>query len=245
MDEDRLVLIIGKQRELVLRAKEAGLHSWPTLSRELEVGTNYLKNEIAKEKVTLRRNVFEKLCRIAGQDYSKFITETKGKNWGRAKGGMNSTHHPQIPKLLIDKKSEELAEFFGIMLGDGGIYEVPSKSIYQVRITGHKHDEREYMYQYIPTLMKNLFNITPGIYEKGKHNTIVISKQSKNLVYTLKNFGLGSGNKKNYNEAPDWLFENKNFIQKFLRGLIDTDGSICPKTKKHRAPTIWFTTASP
>ena len=30
-----------------------------------------------------------------------------------------------------------------------------------------------------------------------------------------------------------------------IRGLIDTDGSIYPKTKNHKTPTIWFSNSSP
>lgn len=93
-------------------------------------------------------------------------------------------------------------------------------------------------------LFKKLFLIEPIIYLKEKQNVVVLSKQSKNLVFTLKNFGLRTGNKMVNAKVPDWILENTEFAKAFVRGLIDTDGSVYPKTKKHRTPTIWLTTGT-
>ncbi len=61
-------------------------------------------------------------------------------------------------------KSECLAEFIGIMLGDGCSYKC--KAHWQVRIVCHS-SEIEYV-RYVAQLIEKLFNITPTI-KQTKH----------------------------------------------------------------------------
>ena len=244
--DQRIILEKGKQHLLIEKAKKKMNSNWFNLAREVGVSENYLKSYLRREIRTLKAGFYEKLCKIAEERYDKYIIEVKDKNWGRSKGGKNSPSKPKIPKLLINEPNEDLAEFFGIMFGDGNCYELKKKGEYQVRIVGHKEDEVEYMTKYIPELMEKLFFIKPSIYFGKKTKSIVVSKQSKDLLYTLLHFGLKIGNKKtNGVIVPKWILKNKQYLKRFTRGLIDTDGSVCPKTKNHKTPTIWFSSASP
>ncbi len=246
MDEIRIKLKAGKQTELIYRAKCENDETWKELSERISVCEGYLKNELRKEKRTLRVDIFKKLEKIVGKSYQSQITETLQSNWGKAKGGRNSVFKPMVPKLLLTKPSEELAEFVGIILGDGGIYEKREKGIYQTRVFGHKQDDYDYITNKVFGLFKNLFGVEPSIYTKPNTNAIMASKQSKDLIYTLKHFGLKSGKKvTNGSSIPNWVFENENYLKACIRGLVDTDGSVYPKTKKHRTPSISFYNASP
>src|SRR3989344_6026815 len=63
----------------------------------------------------------------------------------------------KIPTSL----TSELAEFIGIMVGDGNIYMNTSKyrSKYEIRIAGHFHEDREYHKRRVTFLLKKIFNV--------------------------------------------------------------------------------------
>ncbi|MFC1454881.1 LAGLIDADG family homing endonuclease [Candidatus Undinarchaeota archaeon] len=66
------------------------------------------------------------------------------------------------------------------------------------------------------------------------------------MVFTFKELGIPSGNKKINNvEIPVWILQRPTYCRACIRGLVDTDGSIYPKTKKHRYPSIWLSSAIP
>lgn len=246
MDSSRIKLESGAQKELIENAKIKLGVTWSLLACKIGVCEHYLQNELRSEERTLKAEIYKKLIEIIGENYDNRILEILDENWGRAKGGNNSVSKPIKPRLLSFENSEELAEFVGIMLGDGNFYEQPKKSIYQIRIFGHAKDDYPYLTQYVFRLFQKLFCITPSIYFKDTKQVLVLSKQSKNLCFTLKKLGLKSG-KKTVNGAsfPSWIFENENYLKACIRGLIDTDGSVYPKTKKHKTPSIWFCSASP
>lgn len=116
--------------------------------------------------------------------------------------------------------SEELSEFLGIMMGDGGM------SNYQISITLHHLDDEKYG-QYVAKLMKKLFGVTPTIRHipKISVNTYTISRVE--LVKYLHKLGLVIGNKiKQQIDIPDWIKKNKQYSIECIRGLLDTDGSV-------------------
>ena len=150
------------------------------------------------------------------------------------------------PTTLLTNKSTKLAEFIGIILGDGNISTCSIRKTYQVRITGHSEDDRDYLLNYIRPLATELFNIKFSTYKQPNKKELFLTKGSKNLVYALNYHGLPAGNKvKNNVKIPEWIFENKGHIRSCLRGIIDTDGSLCPKTPKHPYPSIWLRCAIP
>ncbi|MCX6799486.1 MAG: hypothetical protein NTW59_05330 [Candidatus Diapherotrites archaeon] len=242
----RIKLAKGKQRKLIGEAKNARQSNWRELAKAVGVCEGYLKNELIKEANTLNAGVYLHLCSIANKNYDKDIVCVLDKNWGRAKGGKLAAHKPKKPMLLLSTPNEGLAEFIGIMLGDGSLYTIPKRSIYQIRVFGHKIDEYDYMCGKVFSLFKNLFGIEPSICTKMGKEVVVLSKQSKNLAHTLRYFGLKTGNKKNNGASiPPWVFEKEEYLRACIRGLIDTDGCVYPKTKKHKTPTIWFSSVSP
>tara|TARA_Y100000034_G_scaffold123144_1_gene169538 strand:+ start:1181 stop:1849 length:669 start_codon:yes stop_codon:yes gene_type:complete len=147
------------------------------------------------------------------------------------------------PKLLIKKRSEKLAEFIGIMLGDGNIYK--SGNSHMIRITCDGLTDNDYIFKHIIPLIYNLFKIKAGFYQAKNSRAIVLTISNKNLVYTLEYFGLQPNNKlKNNVSIPEWIFKSKNYIKACIRGLIDTDGTVLPITGRNYT-YIWFTSNIP
>ena len=154
---------------------------------------------------------------------------------GRKKGGLISQRkrklHPEFYQhcnlrkiILKPKNTVELAELFGIILGDGGI------SSTQVDITLNKHDAKEYSC-FVCGLFKKLFKLNPSIYESNHGNFIDIVVSSTNFVEFLLFKGLRKGNKvKHQVGVPSWIRNNKEFSRRCLRGLIDTDGCVYSHT---------------
>lgn len=145
-------------------------------------------------------------------------------------------------KIRIPKKSKELAEFIGILLGDGHIAK------YQVTVT-LSVEEKQYI-EFVKTMFEKLFGVTATVI-KQKHTkavTIVVSRRS--LVDFCQEIGFQQGNKVIHQvDIPEWIKRNKEFSISCIRGLVDTDGCFFTHKyisffKKYSYLKIAFTSAS-
>ncbi len=119
--------------------------------------------------------------------------------------------------IIPYKKSKELAEFFGIMLGDGSL------SPNQIMVTlGSK--ENEYVL-YVQKILQNIFQtyVNISIRKKGYCDVYISSVE---ISKWLKNEGLVYNKVKSQVDAPKWIFNNKSYCESFIRGFFDTDGSV-------------------
>ncbi|MDD5109230.1 MAG: LAGLIDADG family homing endonuclease [Candidatus Omnitrophica bacterium] len=151
---------------------------------------------------------------------------------GRKKGGFATirkfTRSPELAKksglriiknIKCPKRGLQLAEFVGIVLGDGGL------TNYQLKITFNRDTDAEHA-DFMKELIKKLFKLTPKIISKKLDKGSDIVVYSKNLVEFLESNGLKRGNKvKNEVDIPFWIKQNNDFQLSCLRGLMDTDGS--------------------
>lgn len=160
--------------------------------------------------------------------------KAKWNQWWEATGQYRP--HPIINNPSPYKKpekSEQLAEFIGIVLGDGGI------SHRQITITLHREDDREYSH-FIRQLITGLFELKAGTYinKHAQADNIVISRTR--LVNELTDkFGLKVGNKvKQQVDVPSWIKVNPNYLVACTRGLIDTDG--CVFTHRYKVKGRWY-----
>ena len=218
----RIKLKKGKQKELLYKNKNQ--FTWKDFSKYLNVSESALV-EWSKEKNLMPLKVYRKLD--PHNEYKKDIIEIKKNYWGQIKAGLNSKG--SLKEIKIAKKSKELAELIGIILGDGNIhYFKKGKKIgsYMLRIAGDKINDYDYITRYVFNLIKRLFNVEPKI-EKRKSNEILVIVHSRRLVEFLIEHGLKSGDKiKNNTSIPQWVFEDKEYLKSCIRGLIDTDGCI-------------------
>ena len=230
---------------MIEEAKRKSGLTWQELAQRAGVSKIYLKSDLRYERVLLPENVYKEFCNLVVKDYDKYIVDVLDPNWGRAKGGRigGRSSKPKPVHLLVDRPSPELAEAIGIMLGDGNSW--TKTGYYYVRISGHSEDEREYLLNYVRVLFLKVFNIR---FDVSTHNTakeLTLTKGSKDLVYTLEHWGFPPGNKKHNNIGiPSWIFESKEYMKSCVRGLVDTDGSVCPITGRDY-PYIWFSSSIP
>jgi len=118
--------------------------------------------------------------------------------------------------IRIPEYSADLAEFIGIMLGDGHL--TPT----QVTITLGKKDE---YVDHVTHLIRRIFGITPRVIVSSKRDTVVYFGSAK-IVRWLLEMGLAFNKVKAQVDIPRWVFSKKEYIVRTLRGLYDTDGSI-------------------
>lgn len=123
-----------------------------------------------------------------------------------------------------------LAEFVGVLLGDGsiGVYNCKAngktKKQYRVKITLNSEDDSEYAV-YLEKLAYYLFGVKPLVRKRRGEKTVDLLVFNKQIV----NYLLGIGLKK----APKWNraivpseFMNCLYAPKVLRGYADTDGCV-------------------
>jgi len=161
------------------------------------------------------RAVFRKYGRIGGNP------EYRRKKWYEwwGKEGKYKCVISKPKYFLKPKFSKELAEFTGILLGDGGITHS------QITVTLCLKDEKEYS-KFVIALAKKLFNVPIGIYcQKNKSAINIIISRSGLVSYCKEKIGLKQGNKiEQQVDIPIWIKRNKQYSIACLRGLMDTDG---------------------
>jgi len=161
---------------------------------------------------------WKKYGRIGNDAYRK----KKWREWWVKEGRFKQNNIFNVPKTIKwPKFSKELAEFTGIMLGDGGI------SKYQVAITLCSKDEGIYA-DFVRRLIEKLFQVPVNTLLRKENSTINLIISRVNLVkFCTEKLGLKQGNKVIQQvDIPRWIKNNKIYLIACVRGLIDTDGSV-------------------
>ena len=147
---------------------------------------------------------------------------------GRKLGGLNSlkTHRRNDTGFILAKnfikprKSEKLAEFFGIIFGDGHL------SSYQLSITTNSGTDMEHAH-YSMGLIRKLFELEARLKPRKTTMAVDVVVSSVRFVRWLNRLGMPIGNKlTKHLSVPPWIQKNDNFRKGFIRGLFDTDGCV-------------------
>lgn len=140
--------------------------------------------------------------------------------------------------------SPELAEAFGILLGDGGINPA------QVTITLNAIDDKKYAL-FVKDLFEDLFKIKVSFNKRRSRGDIItLTMSGVNMVEFLVEQGLKVGNKVRQQVAiPSWIMRNQLYTRACVRGLMDTDGSVfterhCYKDKVYSYKVLTLTNYS-
>lgn len=171
--------------------------------------THYVKN-----RCKLKYDYFRKLCQLANLSINNYSFSIKI---------FNIEKEVTLPKL-----NQNLAEFIGIMLGDGHL----DPYNYGIIITEGQIDY-PYIKYHIPYLIKNLFKLE-GKFKPIKEGDCKIQCYIYSKIvfnFLNKTYKIQAGKKINP-EIPLILFRNKNFLKACIRGLIDTDGGVYRHHKK-------------
>lgn len=111
----------------------------------------------------------------------------------------------------------------GIIAGDGYLYN--SNKIHQLEIYLNLSEDVFYL-NHVKKLIKNLFNIDPKIRTRKDKGTFDITINSKAIAFFIEGLEFPNGKKNRKLKIPIWIMKNKPFIIAYLRGIIDTDGSL-------------------
>lgn len=125
-------------------------------------------------------------------------------------------------KIVCPNLSPALAEFCGIMLGDGHI----SPSAGQIFIYLDSRADAEYIF-YVQQLIERLFKVDVSLHKGKNRATTDLYVTSLDLVDFLDTIGLSVSNKvKDQVQVPRWIFQRASFQTSFVKGFFDADGSI-------------------
>lgn len=172
-------------------------------------------------------------ARLGGQRRAQ-LHGSPGTLEGRRKGGRISCErfqtNPELAKargfmlrkpIKRPRKSVKLAEFIGIMLGDGCL-----SSRFQVGIAFNAETDQAYG-AYLQQLFQTLFGLSATIQPRTDSNGWTVVASSRTLVEHLQALGLVAGNKVTHQvDVPEWVLAKPSYQRACLRGLMDTDGSI-------------------
>ncbi|MFH0890280.1 MAG: LAGLIDADG family homing endonuclease [Candidatus Aenigmatarchaeota archaeon] len=206
------------------------------------------------EELLLPEEVADKLTELSKINWRNFkYRKILPENWGTSKGGKigyNSLikKYPQmiakwrqlgiknsgiigrnLKKVVVPKLDKNLAEFIGIVLGDGTL----TKNF--VRISLDSRYDIRYA-SYVANLIGKIFKIGAGIRKEKNKNLIYVTLYSVTACKFLnEKFKLPFGDKIiNKASIPDLILNDQNLINSCIRGLVDTDGTI------YRGDTVHF-----
>lgn len=187
--------------------------------------------------------VLKKYGTIGGD--SKY-RKKRWQEWWEQKGKYEK--HPIIGVRKSVRKpclSVKLAEFVGIVMGDGSI----TKD--QVKVTLNKKDDREYVL-FVRKLIESVFRVPVSLLYRRDSLAVDLVVSRRELVrFCNENLGLLIGNKiKQGLDIPTWIKEKPEFYKSCLRGLIDTDGCVFDEVhyirgKHYSYKRLNFRSASP
>lgn len=170
---------------------------------------------------------------------------------GRRKGGFNSLKTHKLKnngfklskEISLPKDMIKLAEFIGILAGDG------NQSLWQTKISLNLRTEMDYA-RYVIRLTNELFGLSAGTHERERISAIDVVISSNRLVRYLHNKGVPIGNKIAQKlNVPSWIHEHRTWEIAYLKGLFDTDGCAYVDTHRYKNKTyrhlcVAFTTYS-
>lgn len=241
----RVLLSKEIQINLCLSAKQKINTSWRGLARYLGVNHSTLENWYRGNRL-IPEEVYKKLATISGVTVKSLKllpdnwgsvkggqkrTELYGKYFGslagRRKGALNANKN-RIRSFITPAFSNKLAEFVGIMLGDGGI------SRTQISVTLGFSTDKDYV-PIVINLIKSLFPAKVSVYRPQNKDAIRIRSSGINLTKSLLEVGLVVGNKiKQQFDIPAWIEQEESFIKACIRGMVDTDGCVHRKVRREK-----------
>lgn len=242
----KILSISDKNMAVLLKISQRTLSDWKREKYHIsltavEILADKAKLEIPKDiKILPPFWSAEKAAKLGAQatikKYGAICTDPEKRKtgwyrWWQTEGRFIKKSINQPMDVRLPRKSEKLAEFVGIVMGDGGITD------YQVIITLNKRDDADYAV-FVADLMKSLFQVEPS--RNFRQSVVNVCVSRKKLVDYCQKIGLKKGNKiKQAFDIPDWIKINNKFMRACLRGLFDTDGSVF--LHKYKANSKYYT----
>ena len=147
------------------------------------------------------------------------------------------------------KITNELCEFYGILMGDGCVSKFKSQNRvhYAIRIDGHSITDKVYYYNHLKPLIEKIINrsVRPKFRKVG--NCIFIMFEYKEFAIFLNDYFHFPFGKKGEIKINTKIINSKKRLVNTLRGLFDTDGCLYfteNNSEKRHYPIIEISTHS-
>src|SRR3989338_9983480 len=185
----RIICPPGEQRRFILEVlKKSGL-TVVSLAKYLHTGkTNihHWKNSNGKNHAP-----YEIISKLANEFHISMpaILDIKDENWGRRKGavlGLLKWSHKRVNTFYVPQKNTLLAEFCGIVLGDGGVTNS------QCQISLNSEADLAYITN-VNNMNKTLFHCKVGNYKDKRSKVITTTITGVRFIILLKKFGIFRG----------------------------------------------------
>jgi len=229
------------QRKIIESCKLQNKFTWSEFAKQLGVSEFTLRHGWRNGKSTIPCSIVQMISWLSPRpiNLNNAILETKNPFWGQRYGGFRSRIKSDIPNT----NSIDFAEFYGILLGDGCIY----SNLNTFCISSDGLLDAPYVTDYVAPLVSKLFGRKPAVYYSKFERSIKCVFNSRLITNFLVEFGFPFG-KKLLGKAviPVKFFKNLDLLKSCIRGLVDTDGSLCPHPNSKimlnlttEIPTLW------
>lgn len=212
-DRIRVAFQKGEQTKFLMNAKKSIGLTWRQIANFFGVSRSMIFVYLS-EKNTLPKNIVEKICSATPN-----LTRPLNSKYFELSFSRGRKHVPKLPALY----DEKLAEFIGILLGDGHLG--PTNN--EISVTGDRLTDGWYVRRHVSSLVESLFRIKPFIYEQKNPSTIRCRFYSHQVFqFLVKMIGMQSGRKRHNDNVmiPPAFFIDTKLLKACLRGLFDTDG---------------------
>jgi len=196
----------GKQREFLILVKETLSCPWKKIIAQSGVSRAMFFNYL-NETAQLRENVFLSLCGLANVSSGCYVYEKRNV-------------HIQPECILPSQADPQLAQFIGIVLGDGHI----DDHNWQIFVTFHGTLEKDYAIG-VKSLMRQLFHKEPHQRNMRHSNAIQLRIDSKRAVQFLMSLGIPAGRRTGNpsNKIPSFVLDKEELLKARVRGLFDSE----------------------
>ena len=155
----------------------------------------------------------EKLCQNCRKPFSPRYKE---QSFCSVVCANRSNQNNKTSALLPKKFSKELAELFGVLLGDGGVEK------YFVRIYLNRKADKGYPQRLVRFIKKIFPKIKVTCLDRKKRGTEEVQVSSIDICNYLRSIGFDSKKR----TIPLWIVEDTDFTKATIKGLFDTEGSV-------------------
>src|SRR3989338_7062463 len=214
----------GQQRAFLEEVQRAICANLASLAGRLGVCGRTIR-DWRREKWQMDERSLSQLCRLAKLPRPRRITLLSA-HWSVQKVFRSNPEYFRQRGVAVRKeivqppRSADLAEWIGIVLGDGGM------TRYQVTISLNHTLEAKYA-EYVARLAARLFGLTSSWVVDRHDDALALIFSSVKLVELLERLGLRRGNKIRHRaDIPSWIWEREEYRIACLRGLMDTDGCV-------------------
>ncbi len=207
-------------KDYVKRFGDKNVGHFPFLVNKLNKSDpRYIKwKKSLKKRPSSWNKGFNKENHPAVKKISETFKEKKLDNFAKwrkdaIKRGLIRVDYPNL------KKNGDLAELIGVVLGDGHIGKFPRTEVLEIYSNSNNHG---FIERY-SKLVENIFDKKPAVSKRKSSNCVNIVIYQKKIS---KRLDIPADDKlKKVLKLPNWIFRNKGYLIRYLRGLYEAEGS--------------------